>query len=132
MWLDNGGCDLRKLVRKTEKFIWCWIEIEFILLFSDIIIIIIIITIIIIIIIINNLFFVGIIQHFKILQIVFRPQKLPTVLWVLLRCVNKFQQVRFMSKNLLNKLFSERVSGQLPTPTPTPSTPVVGVSFRVL
>ena len=98
----------------------------------DYYIIIITITIIIIIIIINNLFFVGIIQHFKILQIVFRPKKLPTVLWVLLRCVNKFQQVRFLSKNLLNKLFSERVSGQLPTPTPTPSTPVVGVSFRVL
>ena len=31
---------------------------------------------IIIIIIINNFFFVGIIQHFKILQIIFRPKKL--------------------------------------------------------
>ena len=34
------------------------------------------IIIIIIIIIINNFFYVGIIQHFKILQIVFRPKKL--------------------------------------------------------
>ena len=45
---------------------------------SIIIIIIIIITIIItiIIIIVNNFFFVGIIQNFKILQIIFRPKKL--------------------------------------------------------
>ena len=37
--------------------------------------IVIIIIIIIIIIIVNNFFFVGIIQYFKMLQIVFRPKK---------------------------------------------------------